>query len=157
MASPRLAEMMRMYRLWPFFVALLAVSACTPAPAVVDVAPSNAPFSRAIELTINFDFDSARIRPDSYAALDNLAAAMLSPALSGAQFEVNGHTDLTGTLGYNIALSMLRARSVLAYLAARGVPRELMHPQGFGPLQLINSVDPFDPANRRVEIVAYRN
>jgi flagellar motor protein MotB len=29
-----------------------------------------------------------------------------------------------------------------------------MHPQGFGPLQLIDTANPASPANRRVEIVA---
>ena len=51
---------------------------------------------------------------------------------------------------------MLRATAVVDYLAARGVPRERMRPQGFGPLQLYDSSDPRSPANRRVEVVALR-
>ena len=78
------------------------------------------------------------------------------PQLYGLMFEVNGHTDVSGRLGYNISLSMLRASAVVDYLAARGVPRERMRPQGFGPLQPFDPYNLFSPANRRVEIVALR-
>ena len=105
---------------------------------------------------MNFDFDSYRIRPESFALLDNAAVALNDPQLYGLMFEVNGHTDISGRLGYNISLSMLRAAAVVDYLTARGVPRERMRPQGFGPLQPYDAYNLRSPANRRVEIVALR-
>ena len=113
-------------------------------------------YERAIVLTVNFDFDSYRVRPDSYAVLDNLAVALNDPALYGESYEVNGHTDVVGRFGYNVALSRLRAEAVSDYLATRGVARERLHPQGFGPLELFDTYNPRSAANRRVEIVALR-
>ena len=69
---------------------------------------------------------------------------------------MNGHTDVVGRLGYNISLSGLRANAVVDYLATRGVPRERMRAQGFGPLQPFDSYNLRNPANRRVEVVALR-
>ena len=120
-------------------------------------APYGAPlFERRIISSVNFDFDSYRIRPESYGLLDNAAVALNDPQLQGLRFEINGHTDITGRLGYNIGLSMLRATAVVDYLAARGVPRERLRSQGFGPLQPYDAYNLRSPANRRVEIVALR-
>jgi OOP family OmpA-OmpF porin len=105
-------------------------------------------------LTINFAFDSYEILPDSYPLLDNIAGALQDERMRGAFAEINGHTDVTGRFGYNMALSYLRAKAVMNYLAARGVPWSVMRAQGFGPLQLLDTAVPTDPANRRVEIVA---
>ncbi len=133
-----------------------AVVACVAAPQG-PVAYEAAPvFERRIVSAVNFDFDSYRIRGESYALLDNAAVALNDPQLYGLHFEINGHTDITGRLGYNIALSMLRATAVVDYLSARGVPRERMRAQGFGPLQPFDAYNLRSPANRRVEIVALR-
>lgn len=86
--------------------------------------------------------------------LDNMAAALNDLALAGSRFDIDGHTDISGRLGYNISLSQLRAAAVLDYLARRGAPSQRMRAQGFGPLQLLDSTFPRSPANRRVEVVA---
>jgi outer membrane protein OmpA-like peptidoglycan-associated protein len=132
---------------------LLGVAGCVAAPGPLgyESAPG---FERRIVSAVSFDFDSYRIRGDSYALLDNAAIALNDRQLAGLRFEINGHTDITGRLGYNISLSMLRATAVLDYLAARGVPRERMRAQGFGPLQPFDAYNPRSPVNRRVEIVA---
>lgn len=133
-------------------VALLVLVGCaepTPTAAPMAVAPDH-----ILMLTINFDFDSHRIRPEAYPLLDNVAIALRDQRLAGYHFDLNGHTDIIGRLGYNIALSNLRAQAVADYLAARGVPGDSLHVQGFGPLQLLDSANPANPANRRVEIVS---
>lgn len=135
---------------------VMGLTACAQPPPGVGDAQQYPGFERRIVGAVEFGFDTFRIRPQSYALLDNVAVAMNDPRLAGLFFEINGHTDITGRLGYNISLSMLRATAVAEYLAARGVPRERMRPQGFGPLQPINAYDPRSPSNRRVEIVAMR-
>lgn len=141
--------------LLPVLALLGALAACAPVPQPGAYGAGPA-FERRIISAVNFDFNSYRIRPDSFALLDNTAVALNDPQLYGLVFEINGHTDISGRLGYNISLSTLRAAAVVDYLAARGVPRERMRPQGFGPLQLYDAYDPRSPANRRVEIVALR-
>lgn len=140
-----------MKRILVFFL-LAFVAACEAPPPSAPVAA--APSERRILLTINFDFDSHVIRPSSYPLLDNVAIALNDQRLQGSQFEINGHTDIIGRLGYNIGLSLMRAGAVMDYLSARGVPTSVMHPQGFGPLQLIDTANPASPANRRGGIVA---
>lgn len=145
----------KLLRLLPALALVGAMAACAPVPQPMayEAAPM---FERRIIGAVNFDFDSYRIRPESFALLDNAAMALNDPQLYGLRFEVNGHTDISGRLGYNISLSMLRAAAVVEYLAARGVPRERMRAQGFGPLQPFDAYNLHSPANRRVEIVALR-
>ena len=140
----------------PALALLGMIAACAPVPPMpmsYDAAPM---FERRIVSAVNFDFDSYRIRPESFALLDNAALALNDPQLGGLRFEINGHTDISGRLAYNIALSMLRATAVADYLAARGVPPGRMRPQGFGPLQPFDAYNLRSPVNRRVEIVALR-
>ncbi|MDR3519056.1 MAG: OmpA family protein [Azospirillaceae bacterium] len=138
------------------------LAGCVPPPAPPAAAepPIMAPAptmpDRIIELTVNFDLNRHTIRPESYPLLDNLARALQDRRLAGYHFDINGHTDVTGRLGYNIALSTLRAAAVEEYLVARGVPRESMRIQGFGPLALLNPANPAGAENRRVEIVSVR-
>jgi outer membrane protein OmpA-like peptidoglycan-associated protein len=140
-------------------VALMALAGCVPPPQpvsqVVVPEPVAAPVpERTLILTVNFEFDSAALRPDAVLLLTNVAAAMTDQSMAGTHFEINGHTDIIGRLDYNIALSQLRAQAVVDFLAGHGVPLANMHSQGFGPLQLLDPAHPASPVNRRVEIVA---
>jgi outer membrane protein OmpA-like peptidoglycan-associated protein len=123
-----------------------------PPPPVLVIAPPHA--ERRILLSIQFGFDDYSIRPDSFATLDNLAAALKDERLRGTAYEINGHTDLRGNFSHNIALSALRAKAVSDYLRNSGVQIPPIRAQGFGPLQLLYVDRPFSPENRRVEVIA---
>jgi OmpA-OmpF porin, OOP family len=45
---------------------------------------------------------------------------------------IEGHTDSTGSSGYNQQLSQARADAVRNYLAAQGIPMERMLARGMG-------------------------
>ncbi len=153
MPSPR-ADRASMRSLVISLALLTAVSGCAPDRSLGGgYDPTIASMERRVVANVNFDFDSSRIRPESYVVLDNASIALGDPRLNGLRFDIDGHTDVIGRLGYNIALSSLRADAVVDYLAARGVPRDRMRPQGFGPLQLLDPYNPASPTNRRVEIV----
>lgn len=117
-----------------------------PLPAGVDL-PS-------ITLTINFELDSARLTTDGMIAVRSLAAAMVSPDLAGAQFQIAGHTDAQGDFDYNMRLSERRAQAVVDHLRNfyNIAPNRLI-PQGYGFTRLLNTSVPTAPENRRVEIV----
>jgi outer membrane protein OmpA-like peptidoglycan-associated protein len=123
-----------------------------PAPAPVALVPALA--ERRILLTVQFGFDQYTIRSDSFGTLNNLAIALNDPHLRGLSYEINGHTDLKGNFSHNIALSALRAKSVSDYLRGHGVLTPPIRAQGFGPLQLLYPTEPYNPGNRRVEVVA---
>jgi OOP family OmpA-OmpF porin len=139
--------------------AALLVAACEstpeppppPPPPPAETAPQ-----RSVILTVNFQRNSWTISNESKQALDNVATAMRDQRLAGMKYLVQGHTDVTGRLGRNMSLSKLRAAAVVDYLVSRGVDRSLLQSEGFGPLRLADPQNPKSPANRRVEIIAYR-
>lgn len=110
--------------------------------------------TRGVVLTVNFDLNAYAIRADAAEVLGPLAEALKDPVLEAFSFDINGHTDSTGRLGRNMALSELRAAAVVDFLAARGVPRPKLRAQGFGPLQPLTPATPRAAANRRVEVFA---
>ena len=112
---------------------------------------------RAVILTVNFQRNSWAIAPSSHAALDNVAQAMKDQRLAGTRYVIQGHTDVSGRLGYNLSLSKLRAAAVVDYLVGKGVDRSRLTSEGFGPLRPLEGQDAKNPANRRVEIVAVRS
>ncbi|MCO6417580.1 OmpA family protein [Siccirubricoccus sp. KC 17139] len=138
------------------FLLLLAAALLPACQRQVQPVPAPLPGAEAsVVLRTNFAFNSYRLPPGAAAELDALAQAMTTdPRLQAAQFDINGHTDVVGRLGYNMGLSMLRAGAVVDALIARGVPAARLRPQGFGPLQLLDANDPRGGVNRRVEVVA---
>lgn len=145
-------------------MALLSLSACSDqgeqSPVVFssdrNAPPDRAPANqtpRVIVLTINFDLNSHQVKPEARQELDNLAIALNDPTQVSRRFEVQGHTDVSGRLARNLALSELRAAAVKDYLVTKGVAADRLTPKGFGPNQLLTPETPNSPRNRRVEIV----
>lgn len=102
------------------------------------------------DLVVTFELDSAELTPAAIANLDEFVAALSDPRLAGLPFAVEGHTDATGSLDYNLDLSRRRAESVVRHLSARGIPRDRLTVEGYGPNRP-RTDDPYDPGNRRVE------
>jgi len=123
------------------------------APPPVAAAPAPAPERRASFL-INFDFGSARIRPDSRAVLDRVAAVMASGAAGASAFRIVGHTDAVGSDAANLELSRRRAAAVKDYLVRRhGIAAARLETEGRGHREPTDRANPRAPENRRVEIV----
>jgi OmpA-OmpF porin, OOP family len=102
------------------------------------------------DLLVNFEFDSDRLTAPAKENLSQFAKALLDPQLKGSKFEIDGHTDATGTEMYNIGLSDRRAKAVAEYLASQGVDPATLVAHGFG-MSKPRVSDPFSPENRRVE------
>jgi outer membrane protein OmpA-like peptidoglycan-associated protein len=105
-----------------------------------------------VDLTVNFDLDSARLQPDARALVERLAAAMDSPTLRTLRFRVEGHTDARGTPAHNAALSTRRARAVVDLLIARGIGGDRLEAVGKGFSELLDPADPHAALNRRVRV-----
>ncbi|MEM0909102.1 MAG: OmpA family protein [Pseudomonadota bacterium] len=107
-----------------------------------------------IDLTVNFEFDSARLTNDALIVLAELGTALKDPRLQGMRFQIIGHTDGRGDAFYNRELSERRAYAVVEHLMfAHNVEPARMMPLGFGESQLIRPDDPGNAVNRRVEII----
>lgn len=82
---------------------------------------------------VQFDYGSARLRPESYPQLLNVVAALTNPALFHVPFFfIDGHTCDIGSDENNCRLSWERANSVVAFLLQSGVPSHRLVARGFG-------------------------
>lgn len=132
----------------------LVIEAAAPEGAASAEAPGAASVARpSLSLLIQFDFNSARVRPESQQALANLSEALQSKELALARFSIEGHTDAKGSADYNKRLSQQRAQAVKELLASRGIGEARLSAQGKGASEPANAADPFAAENRRVRIV----
>ena len=103
---------------------------------------------------INFDFNSAAIRPESYRNVGAIADALHNPILLGYGFLVIGHTDSVGGRTYNVGLSQRRAEAIVAALVNPfGVNPAVLQPVGMGEEQLRDPAHPTSGVNRRVQLI----
>lgn len=80
---------------------------------------------------IHFDLNKYFIRTDQNQRLDSIYAGFKSDP-SKYIIAIDGHTDITGTEKHNLTLSEMRAKSVMEYLIAKGVPKNAFEIQWFG-------------------------
>lgn len=79
---------------------------------------------------IFFDLDKFTIKPESKTELDRVYQLMKeNPKLV---IELSGHTDTQGSATYNQQLSENRAKAVVEYLSAMGIPNNRFQYKGFG-------------------------
>lgn len=102
---------------------------------------------------IYFDTGSAVIKPESEAALSEMAKLMKGTA--GLKAYVVGHTDNVGTLEANLKLSADRAGALVKALLGRGIAAGRLKAAGVGPYSPIasNRDERGRAQNRRVELV----
>jgi outer membrane protein OmpA-like peptidoglycan-associated protein len=99
-----------------------------------------------------FEVDSTAIKPAFHSTMDKLADVVVR--YGKTTLTVVGHTDSSGTSGYNQRLSERRALSVAQYLEAHRVNGMRLATAGKGETQPVasNSTESGRQANRRVEI-----
>jgi outer membrane protein OmpA-like peptidoglycan-associated protein len=111
---------------------------------------NNAQFTIAIQ----FDFNSARIRPDSFRAIGLMADSLYHPYLQGYRFLIVGHTDAKGSREYNLKLSQQRADAIRdALINPFGISPSRIEAVGLGEEQLLNRSNPEAAENRRVQLI----
>lgn len=103
------------------------------------------------KLMVNFDFDSSYVKPQYFDKLMEIADTLKRTADTSARIE--GHSDSTGKLKYNMKLSEQRAKNVKNSLMRYGVDPGLLSIASFGPLRPMvdNAVPAGRVKNRRVE------
>jgi outer membrane protein OmpA-like peptidoglycan-associated protein len=136
-----------------------AVTTPAPAPAPAAeaaLAPKPAPvLTKEHPLVlkgVNFNFDSAKLRPEAFSILNQAAEDL--KATNYPHVQIDGYTDSTGPAAYNLKLSARRAQSVKAYLISRGVPADTLATKGYGETHFVatNKTRAGRFENRRVEM-----
>jgi len=119
---------------------------------VKSMAPKTEPKKLNISFNnIEFDFNRASIRQESYAELNNVVKALKE---NKASIRVSGHADSKGTYLYNWNLSKQRAESVKAYLVKNGADESHVAATEFGDTKPIasNKTSEGRQKNRRAEL-----
>ena len=121
---------------------------------------NRAPLVRGLEnrsqltIAINFDLNSARIRPDSFQAVGLMADALYHPYMLGYRFLIVGHTDATGNREHNLKLSQQRAEAIReALINPFGIAPSSIDAVGLGEEQLLRPANPESGDNRRVQLI----
>jgi len=110
-------------------------------------------YGHAVDITVFFEYDSARLTEEASVQLEPLGRALQSRELLPHRFLIAGHTDASGDPGYNRSLSLKRAAAVRAYLSETyGVDPLRLVIHGWGQSRLKDPANPFSGINRRVEI-----
>jgi len=99
---------------------------------------------------LEFDLGKATIKEHSYPTLNRVADLLVEKHFS---LKLAGHTDNTGSMSLNMALSKDRAEAVKSYLVSKGANASTIEATGYGPTQPIasNKTAAGRQQNRRVE------
>ncbi len=132
-----------------------------PTPVVTDKTLENTDYLTLIRdrpkvaAQIHFDVNSANLRSDAYALLDEYVSALQSPALADAVLLIAGHTDAAGSDAHNLLLSDRRARAVRDYLIQRGIAPGRLFAKGYGEAYPVasNATEADRELNRRSEFI----
>ena len=113
------------------------------------------PLARKVVPAVQFEANSAKIKAESYPALDN--AVITLKEWGDSSVEIAGHTDQrdTSKADYNQNLSEQRAKAVLEYVAKKGIDAKRLTAKGYGFSQPLAENDPKEgnAVNRRVELI----
>jgi OOP family OmpA-OmpF porin len=115
--------------------------------------PPSEPNFCGVAVYVNFDVNSAVIRPESEQILADLYAGLT--AAGAEQVSIEGHTSTEGSEEYNLDLSRRRAQAVVDDLVTRGFDAGSISAAGKGesePLLRPDNDESSRELNRRVEI-----
>ncbi|MCK5086951.1 MAG: OmpA family protein [Melioribacteraceae bacterium] len=106
---------------------------------------------RWVLVGVNFDFNSAKLKPEAYPVLFHAVQVLLQN--SDIMVEIQGFTDNIGTEKSNLRMSQMRADVVKDYLVARGVSSSRLKAVGLGESNPIadNKTAKGRAMNRRIE------
>ncbi|WP_437621332.1 OmpA family protein [Sorangium sp. So ce1151] len=101
---------------------------------------------------ILFEYDRATIRTESHSLLDEVADTIKKNAHI-KKISIEGHASAEGSNDHNQKLSDRRAKAVMGYLVAHGIPAGMLTARGFGTSRPIADNDTAEgrEKNRRVE------
>lgn len=139
---------------------IMLAQASAPTPPVKEAAPATpaaapqqpvAQSGQIFALSIPFAFNSAKLHPDAFDALDNIAEGIKLVKLNG-KLVIEGHTDAQGGDAYNMKLSTRRAAAVKRYFTERhGIAPASLKVIGKGRAEPLNTSNPRAAENRRVQ------
>ena len=110
---------------------------------------------KGLHMRVNFQKNSFNLSNKAQNHLDILGEYLNENISTYVSLE--GHTDKSGPDDWNMELSNKRAESAKAYLVQRyKISPERISTNGYGYSRLFDTKNPFNPKNRRVEVIKLR-
>ncbi len=106
-----------------------------------------------VNIRVAFGPGSANLSSAAQAEVRAFAQALQRPQLSTMRFQIEGHTDSSGSRATNVSLSQRRAQAVADYLVSQGVAQGRLQVRGYGPDRPLSGRGAAARENRRVEAV----
>ena len=106
-----------------------------------------------VNIRVAFGPGSAMLSSAAQAEVRAFAQALQRPQLSTMRFQIEGHTDSSGSRATNLSLSQRRAQAVADYLVSQGVAQGRLQVRGYGPDRPLSGRGAAARENRRVEAV----
>ncbi|MFZ4435424.1 MAG: OmpA family protein [Flavobacterium psychrophilum] len=100
--------------------------------------------------TILFESGKASFQKQTFAVLQSITAILKE--YPTAKFSIEGHTDDSGSVGFNQTLSENRASAVKNYLIENGIAADRLTSAGYGKSRPIDKTKAGKANNRRVEV-----
>lgn len=110
------------------------------------------PQGEPISYTIYFDYDSIRINTEGSKILDGVITQLKQ--MGAYEVIINGHTDRSGSVTYNLKLGLKRAEAVKTRLVTSGIDEKVISVFSFGETdpKIVTEDGRQERGNRRVEI-----
>ncbi len=101
---------------------------------------------------LEFETDSATLKPGAGAQLDNIAAIL--KAYPNVELKIGGYTDNTGNKEHNLKLSQDRAKAAVAGIVSRGAAETRLASDGYGEDHPVadNATEEGRAKNRRIDV-----
>lgn len=105
---------------------------------------------------ILFDFDKYEVKEGIKPSLATLARALKEN--KDIRIKIDGYTDFIGSEGYNLELSVKRAKAIKTFLVSKGAIENNISIEGYGKQNPVatNSTEQGRARNRRVEFIISR-
>ncbi len=108
---------------------------------------------KIVGITIRFKVNSSQLTPKAREFTDLLGDVLAADQLLACDFEIEGHTDSSGSAGYNQWLSKKRANTVVSYLInGHSIDPARIKAKGYGEYRLLKDKSSRDSAHRRVQV-----
>lgn len=123
--------------------------ATKPASTYTQATPQN---KNSVGLPIKFGYNSSDILAESMPFLDEIGRMLGMSDYAQKKLVVEGHTDASGSKGYNQYLSERRAEAVKVYLMSNhNISENRLFVNGMGENQPLPDQDAYAAVNRRVQ------
>ncbi|MDX8389492.1 MAG: OmpA family protein [Mariprofundaceae bacterium] len=126
----------------------------TPGADIDAIAAIGSVIRHQFSAAILFDFDQATLKRS---AKKILLAWLKKLTINSGYLQINGHTDLSGSSSYNLALSLKRAQAVADFLQSKAQQKLHIEVIGLGESQPLVNTNTTEAGikNRRVEILHF--